>query len=171
MSGLGTIERTHQAVHIDDIRKRPPYLEGHPNVVRAIRPCWRPDTCHRAMLKENELIGAHDFPPGGQAFTEKADRTGRQLGQASRHAIENARLLGELRRTHRRPERVTAAADRDRRRAESYQPLGIRPESAVLTTLAESAKSLCGAAFGVILPAHGEVLRDQADRVGPPAAD
>src|SRR5438874_1710355 len=31
-SGLGTIERTHQTVHIDDIRTQPPYLEGNPNV-------------------------------------------------------------------------------------------------------------------------------------------
>src|SRR5437868_863680 len=31
-SGLGTVERTHQAVHIDDIRAQTPYLEGNPNV-------------------------------------------------------------------------------------------------------------------------------------------
>src|SRR5258708_15236409 len=39
----------------------------------------------------------------------------------------------------------------------------------VLTTLAESAKSLCGAAFGVIFLREGEVLRDQAESGCPPA--
>src|SRR5689334_3421638 len=31
-SGLSTVERTHQAVHIDDIRTEAPYVEGNPNV-------------------------------------------------------------------------------------------------------------------------------------------
>ena len=31
-SGLGTVEKTHQTVHIDDIRTQPPYVEGNPNV-------------------------------------------------------------------------------------------------------------------------------------------
>jgi len=39
----------------------------------------------------------------------------------------------------------------------------------VLTTLAESAKSLCGAAFGVIFLREGDVLRDQAESGCPPA--
>ncbi len=39
----------------------------------------------------------------------------------------------------------------------------------VLTTLAESAKSLCGAAFGVIFLRDGDVLRDQAQSGCPPA--
>src|SRR5256886_15605455 len=32
-SGLGTVARTHQVVHIEDIRTLPPYLEGNPSVV------------------------------------------------------------------------------------------------------------------------------------------
>jgi signal transduction histidine kinase len=39
----------------------------------------------------------------------------------------------------------------------------------VLTTLAESAKSLCGAAFGVIFLREGDVLRDRAESGCPPA--
>src|SRR5205823_4594043 len=32
-SGLGTVARTHQVVHIEDIRTLPPYLDGDPSVV------------------------------------------------------------------------------------------------------------------------------------------
>src|ERR1700693_1052740 len=32
-SALGTVARTHQVVHIEDIRTLPPYLEGNPSVV------------------------------------------------------------------------------------------------------------------------------------------
>ena len=42
-------------------------------------------------------------------------------------AIENTRLLKELRERTDDLTRIPAAADRDRRRAESHQPLGVRP--------------------------------------------
>src|SRR5260370_32898928 len=54
-SGLGTVARTHQVVHIEDIRTLPPYLEGNPSVV-AIADLGGARTYFvPPLLKENEM--------------------------------------------------------------------------------------------------------------------
>jgi len=102
-------------------------------------------------------------------FTEKQTELVRQLRQASRHRDRKCAVASGncAKRTDDLSESLQQQTA-DRRRAESYQPLGIDLKS-VLTTLAESAKSLCGAAFGVIFLRDGEVLRDQAESGCPPA--
>ena len=57
-SGLGTVARTHQVVHIEDIRTLPPYLEGNPSVVALSDLAGARSYFVVPMLKKNELIGA-----------------------------------------------------------------------------------------------------------------
>src|ERR1700681_2395661 len=57
-SGLGTVARTHQVVHIEDIRTLPPYLEGNPSVVALSDLAGARTYFVVPMLKESELIGA-----------------------------------------------------------------------------------------------------------------
>src|SRR5205823_4743905 len=57
-SGLGTVARTHQVAHIEDIRTLPPYLEGDPSVVSMAKLAGARSYFVVPMLKENELIGA-----------------------------------------------------------------------------------------------------------------
>ena len=50
------------------------------------------------MLKDNELVGAIvHLPPGGTAVHRQADRTGPNFAAQAVIAIENTRLLNELR--------------------------------------------------------------------------
>src|SRR5262249_61223518 len=56
-SGQAEIRRTKQAVHIDDIRVMPPYLEGDPRLVALADLGGARTTVAVPMLKEDALLG------------------------------------------------------------------------------------------------------------------
>jgi signal transduction histidine kinase len=160
---LGRLAATHRLVHVTDVKLEPDYLAGFPPIVDLAELGGARTMLLVPMLKEDKLDGVIAiFRQDVRLFADKQIDLVTSFASQGVIAIENARLLGELRL------RTDDLSESLQQQTVTADVLKVISRSAfdlntVLTTLTESAKSLCGAAIGVVFLRDGDVLRLQAE--------
>jgi two-component system, NtrC family, sensor kinase len=159
-TNVGRMLATKTVVHVPDLAAQPAYIEQRePGIVTAVEIGGFRTALYLPMLKESELIGAIILARKEvRPFTEKQIELVQNFAAQAVIAIENARLLNELR------QRTTDLAEAleqqtgtsDVLRVISSSPGELEP---VFQAMLENATRLSGAKFSILMLAEGDAFR------------
>jgi GAF domain-containing protein len=159
---LNRITRTKELIHIADVRTAQAYIDRDPAFSELVDGAGARTLLVVPMVKEDALIGAMAiYRREVRPFTDKQVSLVQNFAAQAVIAIENARLLNELRESL---EQQTAAADV--LRIISSSPGDLEP---VFATILDKALHLCEAAFGFVTTYDGVRFERAAQRGVPDA--
>ena len=154
---------TKTAIHVIDVAADPEYLERRtPSTVAAVELGGVRSFLSVPMLKENELIGSFSlYRQEVRPFTDKQIALVTSFASQAVIAIENARLLNELRESL-----AQQTATSEVLGIISSSPGELKP---VFQALLENAVRICDAKFGLLFLSEGDAFRAVALHDAPPA--
>jgi len=163
---LGRLAITKEVVQIADIRTLP--SRDHPCVAAGVKAGYR-TVLAIPLLKDDELIGAFTLIRHKvQAFTEKQIALLQNFAAQAVIAIENTRLLNELRQ---RTTDLTESLEQQTATSKVLEVISSSPGDLkpVFEAILANAVRLCGAKFGNLYLREGDGLRAAAMHNAPPA--
>jgi two-component system, NtrC family, sensor kinase len=161
-TGIGRVVKTKQVAHVDDMSQDPAYLARNPRAVMLVELGGARTVMFAPMLKDNEVIGVLTiYRQEVRPFTEKQIDLVRNFAAQAVIAIENTRLLNELRESLQQQTATSQVLQ-----VISSSPGELEP---VFHTMLENAVRICEAGFGTLFRCDGERL-DRAASVGTPPA-
>ncbi len=143
--------KTKKIVHIPDLRTDPSYIRRNDRVVPLVEVGGARTFVTVPMLREGELVGAISlYRQEVRGFSDKQIDLVKNFAAQAVIAIENARLLNELRESL---EQQTATSEV--LRVISSSPTNVQP---VFDSIAESAVKLCEGQFSFVIRFDGNVM-------------
>ncbi|MGB8826002.1 MAG: GAF domain-containing protein, partial [Pseudolabrys sp.] len=159
---LNRVANTKQVVHIPDLRTDQSYIGKHSRIITLVEAAGARTYLIVPMLKEGELVGAISmFRQEVRPFTDKQIELVKNFAAQAVIAIENTRLLNELRESL---QQQTATADV--LKVISSSPGNLEP---VFEAMLEKAVRICDANFGMLFRVEDGAVSAAAMFGVPPA--
>ena len=158
---LGRVAKTKEAVHVDDLWAEQAYIDRNPRMINLVESSGARSLLAMPMLKEEELIGAIViYRQEVRPFADKQIELVSNFGKQAVIAIENTRLLNELRESLQQQTATSEVLQ-----VISSSPGELEP---VFQAMLENATRICEAKFGTLFRFEGDAYRAVATHNAPP---
>ena len=169
LTAINRVVQSRETVHISDYRLDPSYLDRDPLTVAAVELGGARTLLVVPMLKDDELMGAIGiYRLEVRPFTDKQIELVQSFANQAVIAIENTRLLNELRQ---RTDDLSEALEQQTATSKVLQVISNSPGELqpVFEAMLENAVRICQADFGTLLRSEGDAFRALALHGAPPA--
>jgi GAF domain-containing protein len=156
---VGRVLTTKQVVHIADLKKLQSYVEHHPTVIDVVELGGFRTGLGVPLLRDDELIGVINIMRQEvRPFTDKQIKVVENFAAQAVIAIENARLLNELRQ---RTDDLSDSLEQQTATSEVLRVISSSPSELepVFQSMLVNAMRICEAEFGHLLLYDGERFR------------